>query len=168
MALVCLYIMEVGECCFATNLNMHLCLCTVLILIANVMNGLGYFYPRDETVKFARQYNIFEGTTLCVTAATSVIATFVIGAQIYTSTNLNTRARKRYAHITEILVQSSALYSLSIVGQAIVTLIDEGTFNGISSKLLNAGVYTYSVSCLTAVRSLVFLPRSSDYIDQLC
>jgi len=100
------------------------------------------------------QYNLLLGITLLVTAVTSVTATFVIGIEIYTSTILNRRARKRYTHIIEIVAQSSALYSLAILFQAIESLSLYGYRDRNSPGipvLVNLEYYTAGIMTFTTV-----------------
>jgi len=99
------------------------------------------------------QYNLLLGITLLITAVTSVAATFVIGMEIYTSTILNLRTRKRYTHIIEIVAQSSAIYSLAILFQAIESLCLYGYRNQGSSisVLSNLEYYTAGIMTFTTV-----------------
>jgi len=139
----------------------------VLIIAANVMDGIGFFNPTTETILYARQSSIVQGVRVCVTAATSIIATCILGARIYSSTSLNRQARRRYTHIIEIMMQSSLLYSLSMLALAIATLTDNGNLFSIRSIDLNAQVYTNALSVITTVwYSLALIFRAiSDYLD---
>jgi len=64
-----------------------------------------------------------QGSYYWITAATNSIATFMIGHQIYSSTRGNSRARRRYRHIFEIALQSSAAYSLTMLATAIINIL---------------------------------------------
>ncbi|KAF4610338.1 hypothetical protein D9613_010637 [Agrocybe pediades] len=121
----------------------------VLLLVGFAIAGLVWFDPRYKTAQFARRYNILQGSTFLVTAMTSMMATFVIGAQIYVSTRQNLRARKRYAHIVEIMIQSAALYSLTILGQAIIALTTSGNLATLTSAILNGEFYTSGLMVFT-------------------
>ena len=126
---------------------------TVLIIIAIIMNALSYFDPSDTTDEFLHQYDIVLGTSMCVTVATSMLATFVIGAQIHASTDTNRKARRRYKHIIEIIIQSSALYSVSLLLNAITALCSPASLTASNSVIFNAGVYTAAISDFTMVYS---------------
>jgi len=106
-------------------------------------------------IDFDRLYKTLLGATFLFTAVISITASLVIGAQIYYLTAENPRARRRYTHIIEIIIQSSALYSLAIVCQAIETLI-----NAVSSNeeivLLDAEIYIGTITMFTTVCSLMF------------
>jgi len=147
---------EAGEYRYPHIWNIHWRITPVLIIIVAVTIGLLEFFPGDETHAFTHQFNVIEGTSLCMTVLTSVLATFVIGAQIYLSTAMNHQARKRYKHLMEIIIQSSALYSLSTLLSAIITL---SVANSSVTKpvLIEAGQYTTTISSFSTVSSLSFL-----------
>jgi len=117
------------------------------------MDGIYMFDPSHQTARFAQQANILQGTSIFVTAATSILATFLIGAHIYQSTSMNSRARRRYTSIVDIITQSSALYSFSLLAQAILGLVTNSTFGFTGSTLLNANTYTYEIATMTTVCS---------------
>jgi len=93
-------------------------------------------------------FNILQGCSLCMTTVTSMVTTLLIGAQVYSSTSLNPRARRRYKPIIEIMLQSSALYSLAILTQAIVTLMSPGSFD---KMIIVTGDYTQVMVNITMV-----------------
>jgi len=125
---------------------------TGLTIAGAVMNGLFNALPSFQTDQFAQQQNIVQGTISCVTAATSIISTIVIGAHIYSSTKLLTQARRRYTHIIDIMIQSSALYSLSMLSQAILSFIDPGTIGSGAQTALSMGIiYTTGTAIITTV-----------------
>ena len=123
---------------------------TALIIITNIIQGLVNFVPGDNTVQWSRWYNIIQGVNFCTTAATSVVATFIIAAIIHRS-NINNGARRRYRHIIEITIQSSALYTLTIVGTAVTTLLDDVNLNVNESSIFNAGLYLSALTCIATV-----------------
>jgi len=128
---------------------------TGLVIAATVIGAIQFLVIDFETDQFARYYNILEGSSLCVTAATSMTATLVIGAHIYSSTSFNQHARKRHSHIVEIMIQSSALYSLTILSEAITIIInnaDVNLFDGAAD--LNAQFYIEAIMTVTTVRFL--------------
>ncbi|KAF9560022.1 hypothetical protein CPC08DRAFT_762946 [Agrocybe pediades] len=59
-------------------------------------------------------------------AATSVVATFIICWHIYEHTTPGTFSRKRYQNVINALIQSSAMYSVIVVVQAVLGLLDTG------------------------------------------
>jgi len=126
-------------------------LCAALILITNILEGLALFVPTHLTYQFARQINIIQGTSFCTTAATSLLATFIIGAEIHRSTTFNTVARRRYRYIMEITIQSSTMYTLAIVGNAVLVLINNSDLDLTGSTLLNAGSYFQVLLIVTTV-----------------
>jgi len=117
------------------------------------MNFFGYLDPTTQTNQFAREFDIVGGTSYCVVAATSLISTSVIAAQIYSSTNVDPRARRRYMYIVEITTQSSALYTLSTISAAVTGLINNADFNAHGSSFFNAESYTNAIACFTTVCS---------------
>ena len=124
------------------------------------------FDPGDETDQFTHRYNIVQGTTSCVTVATSILATFIIGAQIYASTTMNRQARKRYKHIIEIIIQSSALYSFSILIGAVTALIgDNATITTSDSVIFNADIYAAAIGGFTTVYSLFIFSLLKFYLS---
>jgi len=100
---------------------------------------------------FDRLYNIWLGITFLLTAVTSTTASLVIGAHIFSSTAANIRARRRYTHITEIIMQSSALYSIAILCQAIEALVNRGINSHAGIVLINAEIYTGTMATFTTV-----------------
>lgn len=124
---------------------------------------LYYVNPSDNTPEFARQFNVMQGTSSCVTVVTSVLATFVIGAQIYASTAMNRQARRRYQYLIEIIIQSSALYSISILLSAITTLVDTNqNITASQSGILDADNYLNVIASFITVYFLpivFFFPR---------
>ena len=119
--------------------------------------AIAQYKPSHQTIQFERKVNILKGTSFCVTAATSMIATSLIAAHIYASTSLNLQSRRRYMHIVEIMVQSSALYSLSTLGLAILDLINNANSNLVGSAILNAENYTSTVAVISTVSPNSFL-----------
>lgn len=117
--------------------------------------------PAFQTVSFNRVGNIMQASSSTITAVTSITATIVIGAHIRSSTRLNRRARRRYQHIVEILVQSAALYSIVMLVQAIVAIIDTGDFDTTGSAILNFGDYMTGITSITAVCCSVIFSQCS-------
>jgi len=99
----------------------------------NVIISLIILKPKYQTARFARLEHVIQGSSSCVTAAASVLATLMIGHEIYSSTKLNNRARRRYSHIVEIMVQSAVIYTIASILGAITSLLDPGSVNGTNS-----------------------------------
>jgi len=118
--------------------------------MSTLFQGLFHFVQEDSTIQWAQWFNIIQGISFCTTAATSVLATSIIAATIHRS-NMNNRARRRYRHIIEISIQSSALYTLSVLGAAVTTLIDNGNLNSDGSTLFNAEIYSDIFTEITTV-----------------
>ncbi|KAF9547037.1 hypothetical protein CPC08DRAFT_769526 [Agrocybe pediades] len=78
-------------------------------------------YHSDKTDAIA---NRLAGAVFTSVAMTSLAATFVICSNIYRHTASFSASRKRYRHVTDILIQSSAIYTLVIVFQAILGFLD--------------------------------------------
>jgi len=134
---------------YIIKFNCSLCT-TVFILISTLFQGLFNFVPGDHTSQWAQRYNIIQGISFCVTAATSVLATFIIAAKIHRS-NINNHARRRYRHIIEITIQSSTLYTLSTLGIAVTGLINNGYLNPQGSTVLDAQLYLNALTVITTV-----------------
>ena len=82
-----------------------------------------------------------------------MLATLVIGIQIYSSTRLDSGARKRYKYVIEIIIQSAGLYTLSIIALAITFLVGSGDFTLGSTAIINASNYAYTIAAITPVCS---------------
>jgi len=122
-------------------------------MICIIMEGLDSFDSNLMNTSFNWKYGIWLGITFLLTAITSVIASVVIGAQIYSSTAKNPAARRRYSTIIEIIMQSSALYSLTILCQAIATLMS-ATKDWPMDNV--AAIYSETIMTFTTVRYLPF------------
>jgi len=149
LGLVFLYITELGKWHIHHQIQL-LIFHTVLILITTLFEGLATFVPEDNTIQWARRCNIIQGISYSTTAATSVLATFIVAAKIHRS-NMNNRARRRYRHIIEITIQSSALYTFSTLGNAVITLVDKGNPNLDGSSLVNAEAYLTAFTLISTV-----------------
>ena len=126
---------------------------TALILITTLFYRLVLFVSEDSTFQWAQRYNLFQGISLCSTAATSVLATFIISAEIYRSTSQNINARQQYRHIIEIAIQSSALYTLAALVNAVVSILNNGHLNLLGSTILNVESYADVLAIITTVSS---------------
>ncbi|KAF4611172.1 hypothetical protein D9613_007340 [Agrocybe pediades] len=77
----------------------------------------------DHSDAHTRLVNKVTGSLSALVAATSVFATVTITYCIVTATSQDKYARKRYMRIADIVLQSSAVYSLSAVGLAVLALV---------------------------------------------
>jgi len=162
LGLVSLYVAEVGEYKLSRIQIFSWFIIAALIIVGIIIGGIIYLDPSDGTNELVQKFNILQGIALCVTVLTSVSATFVIGAQIYASTAVNHQARRRYKHVIEIIIQSSALYSISLLITAIISLINTNAkIAALQSVLLNldAGVYANAISSFTTVCSIILIFR---------
>jgi len=106
--------------------------------------------PGFQTNEQIRVFNIIDGTLSGVSAATSILATFMIARVIYSSTSHNPRARKRYQHIIEITVQSSLIYSVTIFGLCICGFINTGD-QYVNWNVLKAEEYLAGITAVVTV-----------------
>jgi len=108
------------------------------------------FQPKFETAFRGRQSNILTATASCVTAATSVTSTLIIGTQIYFATISNTQAQRRYEYIIRIIIHSSALYSISLLAQATIGFLNNGNLQLVGSGMIIAEDYiTVALTIMT-------------------
>jgi len=82
--------------------------------------------PAFQTPARARQANYISGAMLSTVAATSLVSTVMICLHIYSSTTHDRRSRKRYKHIIDAMVQSSAVYTTVAIATMIVVLLNTG------------------------------------------
>ena len=95
----------------------------MLTIALLIINSIITLHPVLLTPKNENKYNIMQGIYYCVTASTNSVATLMIGHQIYSSTRQDKRARRRYRHIIEITIQSSAIYSVTMLASAITSIL---------------------------------------------
>ncbi|KAF9554616.1 hypothetical protein CPC08DRAFT_821600 [Agrocybe pediades] len=97
-----------------------------LAIVDATLTCLLILKPGFRTAQNNRLANRIGGTLFAFVAATSLSATFVICYHIYVKTSLDRRSRRRYQHILDILVQSSSVYSVSVLVIAIFGFIFTG------------------------------------------
>ncbi|KAF9542584.1 hypothetical protein CPC08DRAFT_439190 [Agrocybe pediades] len=122
----------VWRCIYACDLSPIRLSALIILFIAEitldfttfVLDVLLDFIPKYQTDAHDRLYNKLLEASLFVTAATSILATFIIAYRIYASTARCKGSWKRYRYIVEIIVQSSAMYSVTALCFAIVASID--------------------------------------------
>jgi len=99
-----------------------------LSIVQYVLLALLTFNPSITTPSLSRRFNLISGSLSCVSSFTSIFSTLTIGYLIYSSTRHDKRSRRRYTHIIEILIQSSAFYSFTTTAVAVCAF---GTTNDI-------------------------------------
>lgn len=129
-----------------------------LVVVDMTFIGLSAFDFGSDSHRLARKANILTGTLFASVVATSITATFVICHHIYKSTTLNVRARRRYKHIVDILVQSSVMYTISVILVTICNFLDTGNvLSSVDAIVLEeyaqsiSVVMTVSVCCETYI-----------------
>ena len=85
-------------------------------------------------------------------AATTAIATVAIGARIHFSTDLDLRARRRYSHIIEIIIQSSTPYSIAVLLEAIINFLSISNSLRNEIGLANGSLYVAGFMIFITVR----------------
>ncbi|KAF9551543.1 hypothetical protein CPC08DRAFT_768702 [Agrocybe pediades] len=93
---------------------------TVLVLSAMAYNFLLNAKPGFETLQTDEISNRLDAATYVVVAATSFVSTGVICLQIWRQTTLSSRSRKHYRTIINALVESSALYTVTVLLLAVL------------------------------------------------
>jgi len=85
--------------------------CIALSFGSTVLNILGNVVPLYNTYKMGRLIVVVNALLSVSNILSSVIPTFIICRHIYLNTQGNKRSRRRYRHIIDILIRSSALYT---------------------------------------------------------
>jgi len=82
-----------------------------------------------NTEQHLRTVNIITGALYVSMAATSITATFIISRCIYLQTTRvsSKHSRKRYKSIVDILIQSSALYTSSLIVGTVANFLNSGS-----------------------------------------
>ncbi|KAF4615088.1 hypothetical protein D9613_003287 [Agrocybe pediades] len=98
----------------------------LLVLTNTAFVGLTYMRKSFRNDERVHQSALISGVLETVAVATSLSATFIICQHIYSNTSQDRRSRQRYKHIVDILVQSSVLYTTSVLLGAICGFLDRG------------------------------------------
>ena len=106
----------------------------VLSIVSTVIFAIIYFQPLPQTHQ-AQTVNRFTGAMDASAAATSVLATSLICHHIYSRTAM-ARNRNKYKHVTDILIQSSVLYTTVMIVETILRLLDTGDITSSLSVIL--------------------------------
>lgn len=98
-----------------------------LTVASAILHFLQFFAPPAYPFPLTNIFNVVDGTLGAVTAVTSVLATLMIGYRIYSVTKANGRFTNKYKRIVDILVQSSLMYSLSIIAFDVCVFLASST-----------------------------------------
>ncbi|KAF4618109.1 hypothetical protein D9613_012680 [Agrocybe pediades] len=97
-----------------------------IVTCTTVYQCLFTVVPDFVTVEQAKVLDRLNAAKFVSVAATSLIATLMICRQIYICTAPGSSSRRRYRIIINALIQSSALYSASVIFTAILDFLDTG------------------------------------------
>ena len=97
------------------------------------------------------QFNIISGCLGGVTVLTSLSATSIIGYRVYSALKGNSRRRKQYRSIIDILVDSCAMYSVMVLGTVLCDFLDVSG-SSFSWRTAIAGDYFATLTAFMAVR----------------
>jgi len=101
--------------------------------------------PDDDGTEGSK-FNIINGSLAVVIAATSLIATSIIAYRIDSATAYDVKAKHRYKHIVEMLLQSSVIYSVTMIVVAIVDFVPSPwVTQALAVMYLSAFVYVITV-----------------------
>ncbi|KAF9552668.1 hypothetical protein CPC08DRAFT_768127 [Agrocybe pediades] len=106
---------------------------TVLVLTATVYQGLIDAKPELKTIQTAKIYNRLSAAANIGVVATSLFSTGIICLQIWRHTSPSSWSRKHYKAIINVLIQSSAIYTVTVLFQAILNFTNTGNLNAQSS-----------------------------------
>ncbi|KAF4619509.1 hypothetical protein D9613_004636 [Agrocybe pediades] len=144
---------------------------TVLSLVSVVYVCLFLFKPGTSFPSPAGEiYNRVEAAMFFVAAATSFVATVTICHQIYKHTSPGSQSRKRYRYVIRSLTESSAIYSVSVLIEAILGSLNKGDIESCFTVTL-ALKYSPVVSFMTAglaptiMVALLFIRRTPTHDD---
>jgi len=108
---------------------------------------LAYTGSEYERFQRARKYDIIDGALSITVAVTSLIVTLLICYRIHISTKdvLRKTNRHKYKSMIRILVDSSMIYSLAVVGDSIIYLISPSKLDTWLAVAVNVGTQFVSV-----------------------
>ncbi|KAF4610152.1 hypothetical protein D9613_010236 [Agrocybe pediades] len=124
---------------------------TVLVISTAVYSCLLATKHSLETTQEVQISNHLTAATLVSVAATSLVSTGVICLEIWRNTSPSSRSRKRYQAIIRVLIESSALYTATVISSAILNFTTTGDVE----------------SCFTAVLVLNFVAGVGQVISGL-
>ncbi|KAF4610158.1 hypothetical protein D9613_010201 [Agrocybe pediades] len=97
-----------------------------LVISSTVYSCLFSAKPDFETIQTAQISDKLAAASLTSAAATSFVSTFLICQQIWRHTAPRARSRKHYRNIINTLIQSSALYTITILILAVLAFTNTG------------------------------------------
>ncbi|KAF9549367.1 hypothetical protein CPC08DRAFT_769094 [Agrocybe pediades] len=124
-----------------------------------------------DTVQATEIYNRLSATTSIAVVLTSLFSTGIICLQIWQHISPSSRSRKHYKAIISALIQSSAIYTVTVLLQAILNFIDTGnsqsslTIFGILEFLSMAGQMTSGLAPTLMIARLVL--SSSEEVTEV-
>ncbi|KAF9554113.1 hypothetical protein CPC08DRAFT_198328 [Agrocybe pediades] len=107
-----------------------------LVISATVYSSFVSAKPGFATAQTSQISNKLVAIALTSAAATSLVSTFLICEQIWRHTTLMSRSRKRYRNIINILIQSSALYTVTVLFLSILNFANTGDIANSFTTLL--------------------------------
>ncbi|KAF9551738.1 hypothetical protein CPC08DRAFT_823132 [Agrocybe pediades] len=105
---------------------------TILALATAVYRSLLDAKPDFEMVQTDQIFDRLSAAAYVTVAATSLVSTIVICLQIWRHTMPRSRSRKNYRNIINILIQSSAIYTVTVLFSAVLNFTSD-TGSGESS-----------------------------------
>ncbi|KAF9560015.1 hypothetical protein CPC08DRAFT_762940 [Agrocybe pediades] len=99
---------------------------TVLVISNMIYICLVNVKPGFSTQKTDEINTRIRATMLVSVAATSIVATYTICRQIYSHTKPGSRTRRRYRNLIDALIQSSGVYSVVVVIEAVLCFTENG------------------------------------------
>ncbi|KAF4611882.1 hypothetical protein D9613_003572 [Agrocybe pediades] len=104
--------------------------------------------PHHNRALRIRQFEIIDGSLSGAVAATSLLSTYTIARRIHTAlSNSPKRSRKAYWHIVEIVVQSSVIYSIAVLVNAVFDFVNS-TVKDFSDVQIIAGDYVTNITTI--------------------
>ncbi|KDR79663.1 hypothetical protein GALMADRAFT_137452 [Galerina marginata CBS 339.88] len=112
-------VLLIWRCYFVWNRSVRAILLPGLLLVAEIGLAIAIVVlilvdSSNVTDEGVRVQTLVQLTLFCVSLATSIAATLLIGVRIH---SVSKRSRRRFRHVIEIVVQSSAIYSLALIFQ---------------------------------------------------
>ncbi|KAF9569065.1 hypothetical protein CPC08DRAFT_813227 [Agrocybe pediades] len=125
---------------FRSNiLSMGLFIVEITLVVASaIFDCLLYLRPELETHQLILVSDYLDGASFISVAATSLVATFMICYQIYSRTTPGSGARRLYRHIVDALVQSSCVYTVTVILLAIVDFLVNSPNFRVNADILEA------------------------------
>ncbi|KAF9542128.1 hypothetical protein CPC08DRAFT_756085 [Agrocybe pediades] len=99
---------------------------TVLVLTATAYRCLANTKSEIITTQTAEVFNRLSAAANIAVVLTSLFSTGIICLQIWRHTSPSSRSRKHYKAIINALIQSSAIYTVAVLFEAILDFIDNG------------------------------------------